>query len=577
MLETNLSLLHQYQAEAAKTLFGCLQKQRQSGGGRRFVYQAGPPARLIDQGQSPPTNLHHQTTPQAIQTRLQPRLQSHAEGLVLVWGLGAGHLLPAIGPIGEKRPCLWLEPNVELLAELIQHVDLSAWLGNPHLILMLGEKAPHAAQALLKQHPSLWRNGACLAAGRDLLPEEQEAYQALDACLATRPSRPGAPKREPKSIGFAALKAHHELLPVLAQEAQAAGFHPRPAAIHAAWRRLVAPDSFLWETLAHGAPAHLLAFSPQVLTKPEWAALAEAGTRRLLWCFDDPARSPQLDDMVACFDRIFCFDPVISQHLRERYKQPIECVTAATTFSEPPATDRPVGLPGQLPVTFVGSTGLQRYDDSIRRAITQPGHAMNALRTWIIERTRAGNPPAYQDLIESEWLRQGFAPHQRVALLQDIATYALRAGYLNALAGLPLQIFGDAGWAEPRFAGALSRAYGGRPLDYILETPWVYAHSAINLNFFNVQCINSPTVRIFDVMACGGFLLTEHRPCLESMFSIGEELETFRTPQELRDKVQHYLQHAEARKAIARQGQERVLQEHRYRERIWRMVMSPCG
>ena len=108
----------------------------------------------------------------------------------------------------------------------------------------------------------------------------------------------------------------------------------------------------------------------------------------------------------------------------------------------------------------------------------------------------------------------------------------------------------------------------GRNVDYLHETPWIYRRSRINLNYFNVQCVNSPTVRIFDVMACGGFLLTEYRPFIKEMFRIGEELDVFRSREEQVEKIQYYLNHENERKEIARAGQERVLREHRYRNRL---------
>ena len=108
-------------------------------------------------------------------------------------------------------------------------------------------------------------------------------------------------------------------------------------------------------------------------------------------------------------------------------------------------------------------------------------------------------------------------------------------------------------------------------MDFTRETPWIYQRSQININLFNVQCANSPTVRLFDVLACGGFLLSEYRPCIGEIFRIGKELDIFRTPAELRDKVDYYLKHPDECREIAQAGQRNVLRGHLYRNRLKRI------
>jgi len=76
--------------------------------------------------------------------------------------------------------------------------------------------------------------------------------------------------------------------------------------------------------------------------------------------------------------------------------------------------------------------------------------------------------------------------------------------------------------------------------------------------------------RVFDVPASGTFLLTEYEKGLEELYNIGEEVETFRTTEELKDKVAYYLNNEAARERIARKGYERVMRlgtwEHRLRD-----------
>lgn len=74
--------------------------------------------------------------------------------------------------------------------------------------------------------------------------------------------------------------------------------------------------------------------------------------------------------------------------------------------------------------------------------------------------------------------------------------------------------------------------------------------------------------RVFEVTACGGFLLTEPAAYLETYLRPGREIETFSTADELVDKIQYYLDHEDERAVIARRGMERTRGEHTYRHRI---------
>lgn len=73
--------------------------------------------------------------------------------------------------------------------------------------------------------------------------------------------------------------------------------------------------------------------------------------------------------------------------------------------------------------------------------------------------------------------------------------------------------------------------------------------------------------RHFDVPACGRFLLTEWVLELPEAFAIGQEVETFSTKEELRDKASYFLSHEVQREAMVRRAFARVLQEHTYKHR----------
>ena len=106
------------------------------------------------------------------------------------------------------------------------------------------------------------------------------------------------------------------------------------------------------------------------------------------------------------------------------------------------------------------------------------------------------------------------------------------------------------------------------PLDYYRELPVFYNRCRINLNATNLQMGEAVNQRVFDVPACGSFLLTDRQGALEELFEVGKEIIAFDDPGEIPELVRFYLDCPEARRRIAHRGRERVLARHTYRHRL---------
>ncbi len=90
----------------------------------------------------------------------------------------------------------------------------------------------------------------------------------------------------------------------------------------------------------------------------------------------------------------------------------------------------------------------------------------------------------------------------------------------------------------------------------------VYRDSKININS-TLHCIETGAChRIFEVMAAGGFLLSNYQKELEELFVPGKEIALYHNEEELLQLVDYYLTHEEERKTIARNGQRKVLAYH---------------
>ena len=74
--------------------------------------------------------------------------------------------------------------------------------------------------------------------------------------------------------------------------------------------------------------------------------------------------------------------------------------------------------------------------------------------------------------------------------------------------------------------------------------------------------------RVFDVPACGAFILTDYQKGLDELFDVGKEMIVYRDKDEIPVLVKYYLDNPEKREAVAKKGAERVLKEHTYKHRL---------
>lgn len=104
------------------------------------------------------------------------------------------------------------------------------------------------------------------------------------------------------------------------------------------------------------------------------------------------------------------------------------------------------------------------------------------------------------------------------------------------------------------------------------EMPKIFNLSKINLNITMRPIQTGMSLRIFDVMGCGGFLLTNYQTEIPEYFEIGRDLEVFTSPEDLMEKCEYYLTHEEERQAIAKSGYEKVKAYHNINVRMKEML-----
>jgi spore maturation protein CgeB len=150
--------------------------------------------------------------------------------------------------------------------------------------------------------------------------------------------------------------------------------------------------------------------------------------------------------------------------------------------------------------------------------------------------------------------------------------YPNRADALEKLADFDLQVWGP-GWKKLAKDSPLKK----RATDTQLKPEeWIKVISSSPINIVihfqdgeTLCCQASP--RVYETLACRGFLLVDNQKDMRSLFKDGKHLVIFKNTEDLRKKITYYLKQPEERKKIARQGYEETVHKHTYTHRLKEM------
>jgi len=131
-------------------------------------------------------------------------------------------------------------------------------------------------------------------------------------------------------------------------------------------------------------------------------------------------------------------------------------------------------------------------------------------------------------------------------------------------------IVGDDGWKELLADNSDWRHLPG--IDYYEDLPRFYPQSKINFNCTSSQMKGAVNQRIFDVPACGGFVLTDYRNQMEDLFDLETEVVVFHDPKEIPELIKKYLSDEKKRESITAAAQKHILAEHTYEHRLEQLI-----
>ena len=155
-----------------------------------------------------------------------------------------------------------------------------------------------------------------------------------------------------------------------------------------------------------------------------------------------------------------------------------------------------------------------------------------------------------------------------VALIGSM--YPYRAKAIEQLIEFEPAIWGR-GWSNSSNP-EVKRRYKGKDIRGTQKAKAI-SGAAISLNLHHpLNDINGTGSRTFDIAACRGFQLADHKSDIEKLLKIGEEIICFESMDQLKKLIPYYLKHTDERKQIAEAAYQRVIKEHTYDVRAKQII-----
>ncbi len=232
-------------------------------------------------------------------------------------------------------------------------------------------------------------------------------------------------------------------------------------------------------------------------------------------------------------------------------------------------------------VSFVGSLMLKSQQsflpkvlDILKKLSREENESWGNIHDWIIN--LISNPPVMSknlNLIEELMsLLNSITPPRLlkkqkiyfliISSIEEYLAYLWRKQVVLALVPMDIHIWGTKEWKTD-----FPENYRGSA-DHYLDLPQLYSASKVNLDISRIYQPNIITMRVFDVLACGGFVLADRNESLFELFIEDWDIVCYDTPEEATDKINYYLNHDSDRQTIAERGYDKVKKSHTFENRI---------
>ncbi|MDE5873876.1 MAG: glycosyltransferase, partial [Lachnospiraceae bacterium] len=102
--------------------------------------------------------------------------------------------------------------------------------------------------------------------------------------------------------------------------------------------------------------------------------------------------------------------------------------------------------------------------------------------------------------------------------------------------------------------------------------PKIYKCSKINLEIASKTFKSGMTLRLFEIMCAGGFVIANYQTEIPEYFTLGKDVVVYESISDLLEKIDYYLAHDDERMEIAANGHKKVLEHHTYDIRVKQML-----
>lgn len=309
-------------------------------------------------------------------------------------------------------------------------------------------------------------------------------------------------------------------------------------------------------------------------------ACRRTGDKYVSWTYDSPFM--YLYSKTIAFDTnlAFVFDQATVEDLRKKgigtvYYLPM---AAPTAFYDSFYSSAAVRRQFKSEVSFVGSLYTEERQDLMRHLsgvrpeteqfletliqLQLQSYAMPILERFLNPGVVADLQSVYPVAIEDDDMQSVEWMYANYFLARQV-TARERTMLLDAI-GSRFQLKLYTPDPTPRFPHIDNRG----PVDYCDTMPYVFKNTKINLNISLKSIYTGIPLRAFDIMGCGGFLISDFQADFGELFIPDEDYVFYTTPEDLYEKVGYYLEHEEKRERIARNGYEKVKAKHTYDHRV---------
>lgn len=320
-------------------------------------------------------------------------------------------------------------------------------------------------------------------------------------------------------------------------------------------------------------------FSPNIAE-----ACYERGIPYIAWAFDAPLQSLYSEQAKYETNHIFCFDKVMMKQLEGQGIPHLEYMPLAANVSRVSAMQvtkedektysHDISMVGNLYEDNLYPILKERCENQYIKEIEQwidenigiwdgKNHLHGFLSEKCIDEIRNKNKVDSQDEyhVDNRFFYE--------TLLARELTHRERVKSLNELAKK---------YEVHLYSGSDKSELIGVELhdkcDYHEVTPKIFHLSKINLNVTLRSIESGVPQRIYDIMAVGGFVLTNYQPEMEELFEIGKDLVVFHDFDEMIKLAEYYLIHEKERLRIAMHGYQTVSSRYGYSNALTRMIQE---